>query len=243
MQIVKLDAIDSTNAYLKRTMRNKAIEDYTVVLAKEQLSGRGQSESTWVSEAGKNLTFSVFRKFEALHAQHHFSLNMIVSLAIIETLKNLKVPDLSIKWPNDILSGNYKVCGILIETALVGNQVKNAILGVGLNVNQTNFISLPSASSLKYLLGKSFDHDEVLQVLLNDLKKEFSCASDFDWDSLREKYESKLFKKDKPATFLLPDGRQEIGFISGISDTGKLLVEFDKKGLSEFDLKELKMIY
>ena len=129
MQIVKLDAIDSTNAYLKRTMQVSELEDYTVALAEKQTSGRGQQGTTWVSEQGKNLIFSVFKSFDSFYATKHFYLNIIVSLAVYQTLKKLNVPDLHIKWPNDILSGNAKVCGILIETIMAGGMLKSAIIG------------------------------------------------------------------------------------------------------------------
>ena len=243
MQIVKLDAIDSTNGYLKRTLRDGQLEDFTVVLAKEQTTGRGQQGTSWVSEPGKNLTFSVFKKFDGFKAADHFYLNLIVSLAIYRALKNLKVPNLRIKWPNDILSGNSKVCGILIETIMAGGRVKSAIIGVGLNVNQTRFSELPNASSLKLLVGRSFDHEDLLYKIIDNLKYRFQFMKDLELEMLRERYASKLFMKDRPATFKLSDGKEVTGCIRGISDVGKLEVEFEEKGVKEFDLKEVQLLY
>ncbi|TFG78733.1 MAG: biotin--[acetyl-CoA-carboxylase] ligase, partial [Flavobacteriales bacterium] len=149
MRIVKLNAIDSTNCYLKGLMQTEALEDFTVVVANQQNSGRGQMGSKWTSEPGKNLIMSVLKIFNDLPAEQQFSLNVCVSLAVFDTLKSLEIPKLSIKWPNDILSGNLKIGGILIENSLLGTQIRSAIIGLGLNVNQTDFVDLPNASSLK----------------------------------------------------------------------------------------------
>ena len=243
MQIVKLDAIDSTNAYLKRTMQIRQLEDYTVALTNEQSSGRGQQGANWVSEPGKNLIFSVFKKCDHFLASHHFYLNLIVSLAIYRTLKSLDVPDLHIKWPNDILSGNSKICGILIETVLAGEMLKSAIIGVGLNLNQTKFPGLPNASSLKLLVSRSFDSDMVLKQFIADLKYRFRFTRDFELQLFRKEYERNLFMKDKQATLILTGELEVKGIIRGVSEEGKLIVALGEKELKEFDLKELKMLY
>ncbi|QCW99187.1 biotin--[acetyl-CoA-carboxylase] ligase [Aggregatimonas sangjinii] len=243
MQIVKLGAIDSTNAYLKRTLQVRQLEDFTVAVAEEQTSGRGQQGTSWVSEPGKNLIFSVFKKFNGFHASRHFYLNFIVSLSIYSTLKTLDIPNLHIKWPNDILSGNYKICGILIETILAGQMLKSAVIGVGLNLNQTRFPELPNATSLKLLAGKSFDRDEVLQMIIENLKSSFQFTGDSELEMLREEYAAKLFMKDCRAAFQILEGQEVEGFIRGVSEGGKLLVEFDNQAVREFDLKELKLLY
>lgn len=243
MQIVKLDAIDSTNAYLKRTMRVRQLEDYTVAVAEVQTSGRGQQGTSWVSEPGKNLIFSVFKKFSGFYATQHFYLNLMVSLSIYRTLEELNIPNLRIKWPNDILSGNYKICGILIETILAGEMIKSAVIGVGLNLNQTQFPELPNATSLKLLTGRSFDRDEVLQMVIENLKSRFLFTGDSEREALREGYADKLFMKDRRAAFQILEGQEVEGFIRGVSEGGKLLVEFDNQAVREFDLKELKLLY
>jgi len=99
MQIIKLDATDSTNQYLKDLMLTDVPVDFTVVVAKEQRKGRGQMGTVWQSENGKNLTFSVLKKIKNLDVNNQYELNICVSLAIIESLKAISVPNLSIKWP------------------------------------------------------------------------------------------------------------------------------------------------
>ena len=139
MQIIKLDATGSTNDYLRSILSAKTLEDYTVVIAENQFAGRGQRGNSWVSEPGKNLTFSFLKRNLTLNPQNHFILNMGVSLALHDALSAIGVPGLTIKWPNDIMSGNSKICGILIENLISGAQIRHSIIGIGLNVNQTNF--------------------------------------------------------------------------------------------------------
>ena len=141
-------------------MHSEKLEDFTIVSANQQLNGRGQMGTQWESEAGKNLTFSVLKYFKNYQIQEQFLLNIITSLAVYNTLKNLFIPNLRVKWPNDILSGNFKICGILIENNLKNNIIQSSIIGFGLNVNQLEFGNLKKASSLKKIKGKTFNLDK-----------------------------------------------------------------------------------
>ena len=142
MSIIKLSATDSTNSYLKELSLEQTLDDFTVVSTELQLKGRGQMGSKWVSDKGKNLTISILKKLENFDVQNQFNLNCIVSLAIYDVLLEIKAPNLYVKWPNDILSVDKKICGILIENILKGRFIQAAIIGIGLNVNQTNFCLL-----------------------------------------------------------------------------------------------------
>ena len=95
--------------------------------------------SEWVSEDNKNLTFSVFKRFERFSIDNQFCISMIVSLSIYEVLSALRLSNINIKWPNDILSCDKKIGGVLIENKLKDKQIESSIIGIGLNVNQTNF--------------------------------------------------------------------------------------------------------
>src|SRR5690606_34414076 len=170
MQIIKLNATESTNVYLKNLALEEELEDFTVVVARKQLKGRGQIGTKWESEVGMNLTFSILKNNVDLPVADQFLLNMGVSLAIFDALRQLYVPDLSVKWPNDILSGHFKICGILIENVLSGTMIQTSIIGIGLNVNQLNFGDLSQASSLKLILGRTFDLDELLHSVVGHIK-------------------------------------------------------------------------
>ena len=118
MNIIKLDATDSTNSYLRRLSVNEPIADYTVVVTKLQTSGRGQMGTVWDSEVSKNLTFSVYKDISTYNIESPFYISMAISLALFKTLTCLSIPKLSVKWPNDILSGNNKIGAILIENGI-----------------------------------------------------------------------------------------------------------------------------
>ncbi len=161
MHIIKLNATDSTNSHLRRLYLNQNVEDYTVVQSDFQTQGRGQMGTSWASVKGKNLTFSVFRKIYCLKVEQQFYVSMAISLAVLKALKGMQIPFLSVKWPNDILSDNQKICGVLIESVIKKQQLDAAIIGIGLNVNQVDFERELNASSLKSLTGITYNLDEV----------------------------------------------------------------------------------
>tara|TARA_R110002051_G_scaffold241712_1_gene302062 strand:- start:32118 stop:32852 length:735 start_codon:yes stop_codon:yes gene_type:complete len=244
MHLIKLDATASTNVYLKKLSKSSTLADFTIVVAKEQLEGKGQMGSSWQSEEGKNLTFSILKHHEALFAQDHFYLNITVSLAIYQVLKALEIPDLSIKWPNDILSGNSKICGILIENMLSGEKITTSIIGIGLNVNQTRFNSLPKVSSLHLLKGKTFDLDSILIAVAENLEELFAKLKNGQKEFLKEAYLSVLFKKNKASTFnQLSTNQLFVGIIRSVSEEGKLEVEVEDQLWKAYDLKEIKLMY
>ncbi|MEP2239590.1 MAG: biotin--[acetyl-CoA-carboxylase] ligase, partial [Maribacter sp.] len=169
MQIIKLDATQSTNTYLKDLSFKKELDDFTVITTRNQTLGRGQMSAKWESESGKNLAFSILKNNINVPIQRVFLVSVCVSLAIVDALNRLGIPNLSIKWPNDILSGNSKIGGILIENILSGSKIKRTIIGFGLNVNQEVFKNAPNASSLKNIMGANFNLDSVFYSLIEQL--------------------------------------------------------------------------
>jgi len=243
MHIVKLNATDSTNQYLKELMLSKDLEDFTVIWAHEQLKGKGQMGAKWISDPGKNLTFSVLKKFNDLNITNRFLLNVTISLAIIDALKYFLVPDLSIKWPNDIMSGSTKICGILIENILFKDRIQASVVGIGLNVNQLSFDNLTNVSSMKLLLGRTLNLEEVLDTLLGCLKSKFLVLDQVDSFLFWNTYEKQLFRKNKPSTFKNTNGQFFMGFIRKVSPEGKLIVELEDEVFKAFDLKEIQLMY
>ena len=242
MQIIKLNAIDSTNNYLKQLLIDTALEDFYVVTTNHQTKGRGQMGAEWVSEKDKNLTFSVLKKVPSVNLSRQFLLSILVSLSIVKTLEQYKLPKLAIKWPNDILSDHHKVSGILIENLIKSNKIDCSVIGIGINVNQELFKGLPKVSSMKTILGTPIDKDELLRKLIKNIQIYFDLYAKKGEDVLNAEYESYLFRKDKPPTFKLPDHSLFTGIIKGVTDTGKLRVQMED-ATKEFDLKELKLLY
>ena len=118
MQLIKLDAIDSTNEFLKGLSSNQLLENFTVVTAENQTKGKGQMGAIWNSEPSKNLIMSVLVTDFVTDINQIFDINIVVSVSIIQVLQDLNIPELSIKWPNDIMSYNKKIGGILIENSI-----------------------------------------------------------------------------------------------------------------------------
>ena len=239
MQIIKLDAIDSTNVYLRGLVSEIPLDDFAVVTAEYQSNGRGQRATKWESEKSKNLIISILKKDIRLKLENQFMLNIIVSLAVHKTLKALQIPNLSIKWPNDILSRQNKIGGILIDLVTKKNKIDHAIIGIGLNVNQIEFEQLPKAASLKKITGINYDLNELLHYLVDNLKYYFNQQ---DHNLQRELYSTLLFRKGKPSTFLNPQNESFSGIIEGVSTHGKLIINTEK-GLQEFDLKSIQLMY
>lgn len=243
MRIIKLSATESTNSYLKQLAAANSLSDFTVVTAREQTKGRGQVETVWESEAGKNLTFSILKKYTGFGSQHHFLISICVSYAVYEVLSRLGVPRLSIKWPNDILSGTSKICGILIENTIAGQEIKTSVIGIGLNVNQQSFLNGSKASSLGLLLDREIHLDTLLDALLDNLKRYLDQIERLDGGDMLKNYEDVLFRNNIPATFQEPNGLPFSGIIRGISRDGKLRVALEEDTLKEYALKEIKLMY
>ena len=243
MEIIKLNATNSTNTYLKNLLKEKQVKDLSCIWALSQTQGRGQQGAKWISEPGKNLTFSVLKKFENLSSEYHFLLNMEVSLAIFRALKKLYIPDLAVKWANDILSSKKKICGILIENTLHKEQISSSIIGIGRNVNQVFFNDLPNVSSLQKIMGHPFDLEEVLLLICQELEVSLKSLSPTRFETMLDEYHTHLFRKDKPSTFEYPNGERFMGYIRGVSHNGQLQVEQEDALMSSFSLKEIKLLY
>src|SRR6056297_93997 len=164
-----IQEVDSSNNYAKQLIAEGKADHGTVVLAHFQKAGKGHAENHWESEQGKNMlaSFILFPKF--LMADKQFCLSKIISLALVDLLKDEKVTA-SIKWPNDVYIENKKLAGILIENSVSGSYIHSSVIGVGLNLNQEKFSGrLPNAVSLKQITQKEFSPETVVQQLKDKL--------------------------------------------------------------------------
>lgn len=243
MDIIKLNATPSTNDYLKKKCSTQPVENFTVVTAENQTQGKGQRGNVWQSESGKNLTFSVLVKGLFRSGSSVFDLNIAVSLSIIEVLESHKIPKLNIKWPNDILSDGKKIGGILIENTISGQQSVSSIIGIGLNVNQTDFNDFPKASSLKNSTQKEFDRDEIMLNIVQKIKENTELISLGKSDILWKNYHDYLFRKEILSVFEYPNGTKFMGIIKQVLKNGKLAVLLEGDSVQEFDVKEVRLVY
>jgi len=177
MNYIKFDTISSTNDFLKNYCRKKRLPDFFYVYTDYQTSGRGQRENTWQADCCKNILISIYLRPKYDLDNQHF-LNKVVSLAIIRLLEKNGITQTAIKKPNDILADNKKIAGILIENRIQNNQWKSAVIGIGLNVNQTDFVNLPEAISMKNITGKNFQVNQLTINLIDEIKKQYQRPAD-----------------------------------------------------------------
>ncbi|MBD0725882.1 biotin--[acetyl-CoA-carboxylase] ligase [Flavobacterium sp. L1I52] len=242
MKLIKLDAIDSTNDFLKALSGSQELENFTVVTAENQTKGKGQMGAVWNSEKYKNLIMSVFVKGFITNADEAYLLNIATALSVIEALKKNNIKNLSIKWPNDIMSANSKIAGILIENSFKSDGSVFTIIGIGLNVNQTDFTDLPKASSMAVVANAIFDKEEILNLIVQELKTNLELIK-LSATTLWDHYMSLLFKLGLPMPFKTQDEKTFMGIIKGVSAAGKLIVLLEDDHLVEYGLKEIQMLY
>lgn len=237
-KIIHLLSVDSTNNYAANLLKEGKLEHGTVILADEQFAGRGQRGAEWTSTPGDNLTFSFYLDDVNLAVQEQFRLTQIISLGIIEFLKKFNVQG-KIKWPNDIYVDDQKICGVLIENQLCGMIVKSAIVGIGLNVNQTNFGNL-NATSLALLLSKQFVlFDTVLSFFhaMNFVFEKFNFHS----DKLQTEYLAHLYRYGIWADYKVNNQKIK-GNIKDVSPEGKLILQEENGNEQSYFLKEIQFI-
>lgn len=151
-----------------------------------QTAGRGQTGNGWESEEGKNLLCSILLPPRA----NLFELNIIVAVAVHRLVRGLGIDGVTIKWPNDIYRQDRKIAGILIENAIVGSEIKYSIAGIGLNVNQTEFVSdAPNPVSLKQITGKEYNIDTLMERLYQEVQKALQ-------EDVRSYYKAHLYRKE-----------------------------------------------
>ena len=214
----------------------------TVIITDNQTAGRGQRGNIWEASSGENLTFSLILKPNFLKASNQFQLNVAISMGVFDSLSEFIDENLSVKWSNDIYHGDKKMGGILIENSLQGYQIGHSIIGIGLNINQLEFNNL-RATSLRNITQNPLKYDlsEILKRLLENLEKNYLKIKNNNYESLKIKYLSNLFRFQKYHYFKR-NGQQFLGKITGVDETGKLGIETDGY-VNYFDFKEVEFIF
>jgi BirA family biotin operon repressor/biotin-[acetyl-CoA-carboxylase] ligase len=241
MNIIKLDAIESTNFYLKKLAVENDVKSYTVVSCNYQSAGRGQMGTAWHSEEGKNLMFSMLIKFSAFEISNQFYLSMAVSLGLLEAIRAHIASPLFIKWPNDILAEKDKLAGILIENIVSGNAIRQSVIGIGLNVNQEQFpAEIGNATSLKNVTGIFFDTDILLETIVTSIQNFMGYVERKEFEQLKKLYLKSIYRFEKPTMFEDINGTVFLGKIVDVLEDGKLLVELADEKTRKFNFKEIK---
>lgn len=243
VNIIKLSATPSTNSYLKELAKTCVLSDGTVVITDRQTKGRGQFEAHWQSQPSNSLTFSFFKRFKSLAISKHWYVSMAVSLAVSEMLVFQKIPEITIKWPNDIMSRGKKCCGILIENSARGTRLDTSVIGIGLNVNEQSFTGLPNATSMHLSSGQMFKISEVLNMLLENIELRLLQIERQEFDAIFEAYNQNLFRLNKIAVFSTKEKESFNAIIKRVTEHGLLVLENERKQESLFNLKEIQYCF
>ena len=240
--IVELDVVDSTYNYASKLVAKKEALEGTVVIAHFQGEGKGQRGNVWTSEPGKNLTFSLVLKPKQVSPNEAFVISKIVSLAICKYLETVVDEDVFIKWPNDIYVGQKKICGILIENQFKGKKFECAIIGIGLNVNQSNFENLPRVTSLLLQLKKELELRSVLESLLKSIEIGYLRFQREGATAIHEEYLVNLLFVDEMRRYKTSQGEIR-GKIANVLSNGQVEIETEDGQLLNFDIKELEFVF
>lgn len=241
-KIIKLTEVDSTNYFATNLAMNPDTEEFTVVWADEQTSGRGQENNFWESEAGKNLTFSIILKPCFLKIEQQFFLSKAISLAIVNFLQPI-TGHISVKWPNDIYWKDKKICGILIENIVEQNIIRNSIVGIGLNINQEKFLSnAPNPVSLKNIKKEDYDLEFCLKEILQQIDRFYQLLIDEKFDEINQLYLSCLYRFNEFAAFKTGEGIFRAKIIK-VEDSGELVLELTSGETKKFFFKEVEFVH
>ena len=237
-KIINLQSVSSTNDYAKDILLNQNVEEGIVINTYYQKKGRGHINNIWESKKDENLIFSFILFPEFLQIEKQFLLSKFVSLAIVDFLKSY-TKKVKIKWPNDIYINDKKICGILIENSIIEDKISNSVIGIGLNINQTEFNkNIPNPTSLKLITGKNYKIETCLNELINFLNIRYQQLTKGKFDIINENYINNLYKFS--VIHIFKKGNKKFkAKIVGISETGQLIIE-DKNGFqSLYSFKEI----
>ncbi len=243
---LRLTETDSTNRYCLDRLYTDHPELYearmVVVTADFQTAGRGCGTNSWESEQGKNLLFSLYLHPTWLPVRCQFILSECVALAIRDALAQLVAGPVTIKWPNDIYVGDSKICGILIENRLSGRQIKDCVIGVGINVNQQRFVSdAPNPVSLAQLIGHETDRDSLLRDVVKRFDEYVLLAMSAQYGGISAAYTESLYRRKGFHPYRDGQGDFE-GALVEVEDDGHLVLRTRDGEIRSYAFKEVEFI-
>ena len=237
-----LPEVLSTNSYAIELLKNVNLIEGSVIYTTHQTQGRGQRGNTWLSQPGLNLATSIVVKPTFLNIKNVFYLYIISALSVhdlMAELLNSSQFDIKIKWPNDILVNSKKIAGILNENAIGNGALQHSVIGIGININQTDFNGLPDATSIKQLTGNSLETKLVLEKLCLCFEKRYLALRSGHFDDLLKSYYSNFYKLNQMHEFEI-GGQKQLFIVKGINANGLLHLQNSDHLDRYFDIKEVK---
>ena len=234
------DSLNSTNETLNQLSKKIELQNGFYITADHQKFGKCQNNDKWDSNTKENLLISIFLNFD-LNIENSFILNQLASLAVLDTLKKFLEQKIEIKWPNDVYIDNKKISGILINNIVKGGIINSSVIGIGINVNQTNFNKKYIATSMKLLNKKDFKLNEIEKVLMKNIKKQSMILFDEKLSLLSSRYNNHLYRKDLDSLFILNKKRIYAKVIE-VNQNGKIKLMFGDGRVNEFSQSEVKLL-
>lgn len=241
---------DGTNAAAMRAIAGEAPPPPgAVYLADAQSAGRGQGTNNWYATPNDNLTLSLVVYPDHLAVDRLFALTQLSGLAVAETVAHFLPASLAatvrLKWPNDVYVGDRKIAGILVQNGLRGSAVSWSVLGIGLNVNESNFPPelAATATSLRMLTDTEVDKKAVLDFLLVRLAANYTFTDPARIQALGQAYHRLLYRLNSPGRYLnVETGERFVAVVRGVNAAGQLRLEVAGGGEQVFSLREVRFV-
>lgn len=240
-KIIYYSSCESTNTIALNLATAQQVGEGTLVITDEQTKGRGQRGNKWVTYPYQNLTFSIIFYPTWLAIENTFSLYIISALGIFEALSAELPHGLSIKWPNDIYFEDKKLGGVLVENMIQKGTIKASVIGIGLNVNQTNFNKLPEATSFALITGRECSLQQLLDNLTAGIGKQYNRLRQNQLHALKEDYLRHLYGLHTMQPFQDQQGVFQ-GIIQGIDDRGRLVIDALEHEIKYYINKEVAYV-
>lgn len=236
----EIEKLASTNEYALKVLTSKEKPaEGTVISTYHQSSGRGQMGSFWESEPGRNLSFSVILYPNFLKATEQALFNQAIALACRSWLAQYTTKPVEVKWPNDIMVDGKKIIGILIQNSISAHQLYSSIVGIGVNVNQKQFLKAPNPISLALLNNRFYDLDVLRLSLWKELEKNYLFLKAGNYQAIKEQYLCHLYRYGEVSLFSTPDQQLFEATVVGITNSGKLQLK-TSTGTYEYGIKEIQ---
>lgn len=222
-ELICLKEVSSTNSRLRELLSERRLPEGSIVMAEAQTAGRGQAGNSWESEASKNLTFSIVIYPEVIEANEQFLISQTAALAVKEMLSDY-TDNITVKWPNDVYWKDRKISGMLIENDLAGRTIYCSICGIGININQAEFLSdAPNPVSLTQITSEVYDLQELLGRFRERFYSLYLRLLQDRKEEIRREYKAALYRGEGFHPYRDKDGEFEAE-IEDIKSTGHLVL-------------------
>lgn len=244
MNIIYIPEIDSTSSELHRQLRDYDLPHGYCIITDYQTDGYGQASNRWESDRAQNLLFSLLLRPHVIDPSEQFVITEIVTLSILRALQPEISEEITVKWPNDIYVRDRKLCGMLIENTLCGHKIDSCIVGIGINVNQTEFRSeAPNPISLGQISGHGYDRAGLLKPIIENI---LALYDDLVRDNtigfrrqLHDYYLSHLYRRTGYHSYKTPSGQPFLATIHDITPQGLLVLRDEEETFRHYAYKEV----